>query len=161
MEKTFILRKLRPFYKNKTKELSRSPLYYFVDLGLRNYAGGTFGALQIPESFSYPFRNLVFNILYQKLKHTGATLHFWRTKDGAEVDFVIRWREEIIPVEVKFKEFKRSDIPRSLFSFMKKYSPKKAFMISLGGFEGVYKVEKTKVAFGNVFDLIMNRYILI
>ncbi|NIA09074.1 MAG: AAA family ATPase, partial [Nitrospiraceae bacterium] len=76
-EKTFILKKLTPYFKNVKKEIVKSPCYYFYDLGLRNYAMGSFGNLM---DFGPPFENLVLNILRERLRWTGATIHFWRTK---------------------------------------------------------------------------------
>ncbi len=153
-EKTFIVKKVTPFYRNKSKELTKTPVYYFIDIGLRNYSAGEFGRLDLREKFSFPFQNLVYNILNRKLKHTGATLHFWRTKDGAEVDFVIRLGERVIPVEAKFIEFEKPKVSRSLRSFISKYSPTVAFVVGIGGSEVREKINGTLVIFTDIFNFM-------
>jgi predicted AAA+ superfamily ATPase len=45
LEKTFILWKATPWFTNIRKEITKAPVYYFRDLGLRNFASGSFGAL--------------------------------------------------------------------------------------------------------------------
>jgi len=45
LEKTFIIKKLTPYFRNKRKEITKSPLIYFYDLGLRNYTNCIFKPL--------------------------------------------------------------------------------------------------------------------
>ena len=43
--------------------------------------------------------------LWRKLGYTKAgTLSYYRTTDGAEVDFIIETENELVPVEVKWTE---------------------------------------------------------
>ncbi len=153
-EKTFILRRISPFFRNRRKELTKMPVYYFVDVGLRNYCLGRFGNLVTSEDFSMVFQNLVYNLLRAKTKRFGATVHFWRTKDGSEVDFVIRLGEKVIPVEVKFQELKRAKVTRSLRSFIRRYRPERAYVVSLSSL-GAETVDGCKVEFPSVFELIL------
>ncbi len=106
-QKTFIIRKVTPYFRNIRKEIAKSPVIYFYDFGLRNYALGLFGNLNIPSELGFLFQNLILNILKEKLTLTSGKVHFWRTKDRAEVDFIIELGKNIIPVEVKFKELKK------------------------------------------------------
>jgi len=152
-EKTFIVRKVTPFYRNRTKELTRTPIYYFVDVGLRNFGAGKFGRLNHSDDFAMPFQNLVFNILRDKVKKSGTQILFWRTKDGAEVDFILRTGEEVIPVEVKFQELKSPKVTRSLRSFIQKYNPAEALVVSLTSLITI-TVNSTQVRFLSVFDLL-------
>lgn len=152
-EKTFILKKLTPYFKNVKKEIVKSPCYYFYDLGLRNYAMGSFGNLM---DFGPPFENLVLNILRERLRWTGATIHFWRTKDRAEVDFVIDYGKDILPIEVKYKMFKSPTIFRSMRNFIKRYSPRKALIINLNLRDSVILGE-TEVIFLPYWELLKKR----
>ncbi|WP_367172541.1 DUF4143 domain-containing protein [Desulfobacula sp.] len=34
-------------------------------------------------------------------EHEGAFVYYWRTNNGAEVDFVIEYQDKLIPIEVK------------------------------------------------------------
>lgn len=147
LEKTFIVDKVTPYYKNVRKELTKSPMYYFIDLGLRNYASGEFAGLaDFSPSLGFLFQNFVFNALKENFLLDAPHLHFWRTKDGAEVDFVIDKAQEAIPMEVKYKNFKEPELERSLKSFLSKYDPKRAYVVNLTLDEEV-TVGKTKVAF--------------
>jgi len=148
-----LLRKINPFYRNRTKELIKTPIYYFVDLGLLNFASGKFGNLASPIEFSLPFQNLVFNLLRPVAVKKGYQINFWRSKDGAEVDFVLRIGNRLLPFEVKFKDFKEPSVSRSLRSFIKRYNPEEAYIVSLSSFKPV-RVESTRVRFVSIFDIL-------
>lgn len=150
LEKTFILARVTPFFKNIRKEITRASIYYFVDLGLKNYSVNQFGAATLvmpPQGFL--FQNYVFNCLREmlKVKSSSATIHFWRTQDKAEVDFVIHTGLEAIPVEVKYASVKTPQTSRSFKSFISKYKPKKAFIVHLGDSLKEVEFEKTKIYF--------------
>ena len=142
-EKTFVIKRLNPFYTNIRKEIVKSPIFYFYDHGLRNYALDSFGIL---NDYGFVFENFIFNILREKIKFQGSSLYFWRTKNRAEVDFIIKSGKEILPVEVKYKNFKKPEIKRSLRSFIEEYHPKKALVINLSLMEKS-KIGKTEVIF--------------
>ncbi|MDP3043775.1 MAG: ATP-binding protein [bacterium] len=131
LEKTFILEKITPYFKNARKEITKAPVYYFYDIGMRNYAAGDFGRISLDDNIGFIFENYVFNILKEKTKHTSSSIHFWRTKDGAEVDFIINSGRAVIPVEAKKQNLKQPEITRSLRSFITKYNPEKAFVVNL------------------------------
>ena len=143
LEKTFIISRLSPIYKNIRKEIVKSPVFYFNDLGLRNYSLGIFGDKLISND-GLVFENLVFNILKDKISHSGKQLHFWRTKDGAEVDFVVSKSKETIPVEAKCMSLKQMLIPKSFRSFISQFTPKEAFLVNLDLNEGM-KLDNTDI----------------
>jgi len=143
MEKTFIICKVPPYYRNARKEITKSPIFYFYDIGLRNFAVGYFGTLQ---NKSFVFQNLIFNILKEKTKMSSSKICFWRSKDKAEVDFVIDMGERVLPVEVKYGKLKKTKITRSLRSFLKRYKPKKAFIVNLTMHETI-KIDSCEVCF--------------
>lgn len=130
-QKIFLVELIAPYARNVRKEISKSPVPYFWDLGLRNYSLGLFGHLESPFEKGFVFENLVFLLLRQKLRFKAAKLNYWRTKDKAEVDFVIEAGKRLIPVEVKYKHLKRDKVPASLRSFIAKYTPEKAYIINL------------------------------
>jgi len=147
-EKTFIIQRLTPYFKNKRKEITKAPTVYFYDLGLRNYALGLFGKIDFSTQAGFLFQNFVFNILKEKFRFGGATIHFWRTKDKAEIDFVVNFGKKILPIEVKYKRLseKNFSIERSLRSFIEKYHPEEAWVINLS-LEKEVKLNKTKIKF--------------
>ncbi len=142
-EKTFIIERLSSFHRNPHKEITKNAKYYFYDQGLRNFAINIFGNV---VDFSVNFENLVWQELRFLVMNSSASLYFWRSKDKAEVDFVINTGSEIIPVEVKFVAFKKTQIPRSLRSFINRYKPQKAFVINLD-LSAIEKVNDTKLHF--------------
>ena len=142
-QKTFIIDILPPYFSNKQKEILKSPMSYFIDLGLRNFAAGTFGAFD-DNNRGFVFQNLVKNILSSNLK-AGQALRFWRTNTGAEVDFVIVKGKEVLPVEVKFLDFVKVEINRSMVSFIEKYKPQKA-VIANKSFSGTRQLGSAQIA---------------
>lgn len=132
LEKTFIITKITPFYTNLRKEITKMPLYYFNDLGLRNYILSFFGVLENPSEFPFLFENFVFNHLKSLIKDTNWKINFWRTTSGAEVDFVVNSYRALIPIEVKYKNLEKPEITRSLRSFIEKYHPETVYIIHLG-----------------------------
>jgi len=131
LEKTFILEKITPYFKNARKEITKAPIYYFNDIGMRNYAAGDFGRIRLEDNIGFVFENYVFSALKEKIKHTSASVHFWRSKDVAEVYFIINSGRAAIPVEAKKQNLKQPEITRSLRSFIAKYNPEKAYVVNL------------------------------
>jgi len=152
LEKTFILYKVPPFFTNFRKEITRTPLYYFYDPGMRNFACGEFG---IVKEYGFLFQNCVYTLLQEKLKNIPYKIHFWRTKDGAEVDFVITMGEKIIPVEVKYEELKSPEITRSMRSFIERYKPRRGFLINLSLHDRV-KINNSEIMIIPYYLLLKN-----
>ena len=143
-EKTFVIGRLTPYFSNIRKEITKSPIYYFYDIGLRNYPLGLFGRPLNSNDLGQIFENFIYNILKEKYRYNAASLHFWRTKDRAEVDFVIDSGNSLLPIEVKYKKMKQVEIKRPLRNFIEKYKPEKAFIINLS-LEETIAVGKTEV----------------
>lgn len=133
LEKTFIVHKVTPFFRNVRSEITKSPIYYFVDIGLKNFSINQFGiATLLTPPPGLLFENFVYNALHEYLGLSAATIHFWRTHEKAEVDFVIDTGLAVIPVEVKYTALKSPEITRSFQSFLLKYKPKNAYILHLG-----------------------------
>lgn len=145
-EKTFIVKTVTPYFTNLQKEITKSPIVYFYDLGLRNFSLGLFGNISRQEELGFVFQNLIRNILEEKLRWTSRKIHFWRTLDKAEVDFVIDGGKEVLPVEVKYSSLSEPEMKRSMRSFIEKYKPKEAWVINLSLNEEI-KIGDTTVKF--------------
>ena len=141
LEKTFILKRINPYFKNVRKEITKSPIFYYYDLGLRNFASGSFGSLQ---DKGFVFQNFVFNVLREKVRLSSSKICFWRTKDKAEIDFVVDSGRNLIPIEVKYKKLAAAKIPTSLRSFIKRYKPEKSLIINLS-MDEVVVLNRTKI----------------
>jgi len=130
LENTFILKLLTPFFKNVRKEMTKSPSVYFYDPGIRNYALGAFGNLGRPDDLGFLFQNFVWSELNERIRYSNIKLNYWRTKDKAEVDFVLSAADRIIPIEAKYQKFDQPILERSLRSFIDKYHPVRAAIIN-------------------------------
>jgi predicted AAA+ superfamily ATPase len=143
-QKIFLLNLVTPYSRNVRKEISQSPVVYFMDLGMRNYSLGLFGNLGSSSECGFLFQNLIFQIVSAGAPKASTRVHFWRTKDKAEVDFVIEKGKKLIPVEVKYKVLKDMEIPRALINFCEQYTPGEAYIVNLS-LKKKKRVGKTEV----------------
>ncbi len=155
-QKTFLLDIISPYARNVRKEITKSPVPYFWDLGLRNYALGIFGHLGSPSECGFIFENLVFLLLREKIRIEATKLNFWRTKDKAEVDFILERGRNVVPIEVKYKSLKKQEISRSFRSFIEKYSPDKAYIVNLD-YNNTLKINKTTLFFLPCYELLYKK----
>lgn len=154
LEKTFIIRKVSPFFKNVRKEITKSPVYYFYDLGLRNFALGNFGTL---SETGFVFQNFIYSILRDQISSSSSRICFWRTKDKAEVDFVVDSGRTTIPIEVKYKQMTAPEVTKALRSFIEKYKPVKTLIVNLT-LEKIIEINKTKVYFVPFYKIMANSF---
>ena len=159
--KIFIFESVTPYARNVRKEITKSPVIYFWDLGLRNYSLGLFGHLSSPSECGFVFENLVFLMLKEQIKYSSTKLNFWRTKDKAEVDFILDSGSDIIPVEVKFQSLKKDKISRSLHSFIRRYEPSEAYIINLDYKKRIKTGKKTTLYFIPFYELVSTDLITI
>lgn len=114
LENTYIIKKLPPFSSSAKVEIVKSPKVFFFDTGLmqmlwlKNLERGLWGAV---------LETSVFGELAKK--YTADNLHFWRSKGGNEIDFILKTKEGILPIEVKrnFGHF----VKKSMDFFLNKY----------------------------------------
>ncbi|MEK7526099.1 MAG: ATP-binding protein [Patescibacteria group bacterium] len=159
LEETFVIKKVTPFYRNIRSEITKAPIYYFVDLGLRNYLLGLFGLPLIPnELVGHLFENAIFSMLRLVNDIPVNGIHFWRTKDNAEVDFVINTGTGVIPLEVKYTELKQPGTTRSFKSFLGKYKPSKAYIVHLGS-DMADVLNETEVLFIPYYKVSSNKFL--
>ena len=151
-ENTFVIKTIYPFFKNKRKELKKSPTIYFNDLGLRNFSLNQFGNEAVTLNSGRLFQNLIYTILQDIFRNRFYSIHYWRTSDQAEVDFVIDTGDQIIPIEVKFTLLKKDRIRRSLRNFIDAYAPKKSYVVNLN-YENEIKIKDTVVKFIPYYQL--------
>lgn len=156
-QKIFLLELVSPYARNIRKEITKSPVPYFWDMGIRNYSLGIFGHVSSPSEFGLLFENFVFLLLRTRTVLSLTKLNFWRTKDRAEVDFILESGKEIIPIEVKFKSFKKEEVPRSLRSFIDKYGPSEAYIVNLN-FKKTLKIDKTTLFFIPFYELLFKEF---
>lgn len=154
-EKTFILEAVTPFFRNKKKEVVKAPQYYFIDNGLRNFLLNIQDLMVHVDQVGFLFQQLIYWILSKKTADSVTSIHYWRTQNRAEVDFVMLSGLQVLPVEVKSFGMKEAKIGRSLHSFIDDYSPKEAWFINRN-LEKKIKVKDTTVWFRPWFDLLVD-----
>jgi len=127
---TFVISLLPPYHRNFAKELKLSPVVYFEDLGLANFSKGQLGKLFSHQDLAFQFQNLVHNLLIDYCKKHNYTLHYWRTSDGSEIDFVIDKFTDVVPVEIKFRQMSRPSLTKAFHSFIRRYKPSTGYLIN-------------------------------
>jgi len=142
-EQTYIISIIKPYFTNRKKELTKSPTVYFNDIGMLNFSRNRF---EINSTDGMIFQNFIFTILDQKFNQGLSEINFWRSKDKAEVDFVVHTKEGIIPIEVKNKNMQKSTITRSFRSFISNYKPNKGVFVNLSYRDSII-INNTKVNF--------------
>jgi len=123
---------------------------YMLDIGLFNAKSGIDISTMInpsDEIFGIFNGAMTEQFVMQELMATGHTPCYWgREKGEAEVDFVIQWRNELVPVEAKSGIRKKS---KSLDVYRQLYHPKHAIRTTLRGFgmaDGLYSVPLYMIA---------------
>lgn len=108
LEKAFILFRLPSLGNNPRSEITRFEKIYFYDTGIRNALIGDFSPMEFRYDKGMLFENF-FIAERRKAYHrhqSSVYPHFWRTKDGSEIDLVEREGTEIKAFECKWSEGK-------------------------------------------------------
>lgn len=151
LNETFICAEVRPFFKNRQKELSKNPKIFFYDTGFRNSLVENTNSLDKRSDSGAVIENAVF-IRLNELCHGINKINFWRTKAGAEVDFVLHAGGDIIPIEVKYSRFEREKASRSFINFVESFNPGRGIVLTRD-YRGKTTVGKTEVIFMPVYYL--------
>ncbi len=105
LEGSFVLKLLRPHYKNYSKRMIKSPKLYFLDSGLLCYLLQirTSEELRNHSSRGAIFETFVLSELMKIFTNQGLTpdIWFWRDAKGHEVDLIVETENGIIPIEIK------------------------------------------------------------
>ncbi len=125
LEKTFVVTRLTPYSKNLRREIGGKYKVYFTDLGIRNALIGDFNALNVRNDLGAMWEN--FLILermkaYANKNQDLAHYNFWRSYDGAEVDYVEKsYTDALSAYEFKYQG---STLSRGAYSFTNAYQTK-------------------------------------
>lgn len=98
LEKTYICKLVKPFYKNKRKEIVKIPKVFFFDAGLRNVVVNDFRLFNERVDAG----ELLENAVWMQLNRQGIDTQYWRDKSKNEVDFIFELKQqEVIAMEIK------------------------------------------------------------
>ncbi len=145
LQHTYVVHLLKPFHRNLVTEIKKSPKAYFLDLGLRNSVINNFSPFDTRGDKGKLMENFVLRELVSSFE--GWELNYWRTTGKAEIDFILRRDDELVPVEVKLGGRK---LGRGFYSFLKIYKPKRAVVVTLDKFRK-QKIGKTTLYWLPVF----------
>ena len=129
LEQMFIIKMVEPLESNKKKAIKKMKKVFFLDLGLRNIIINNFNDIDSRQDSGALFENYVY---LEIIKHADAysTINFFRTRDGAEVDFVINDMYKLQTFEVKFKSLETTKSYRALTNFNKEENISESFVIN-------------------------------
>lgn len=123
LEDLLLAFRLQVFTRRAQRHLVAHPKFYWFDAGIFN-AMRPAGPLDRPQEIAgAALEGLVAQHLRAWIDYSGgeATLSYWRTKSGTEVDFVVYGRAVFWGIEVKHTTTLRSADLRSLKAFREDY----------------------------------------
>ncbi|HET6203314.1 MAG TPA: ATP-binding protein [Planctomycetota bacterium] len=124
LEDTLLGFTLPPFSRSGRVRVLKTPKFYFFDVGVRNALARLPLERGILATEGRPLlEHWVACELAARIGYVGRTrrLSYWRTVDGAEVDFVLELPREAIPIEVKYTERPRPEDARGAERFLDRY----------------------------------------
>lgn len=131
LEEAHIVSLVQPWNSGKRTELTGTPKVFFVDNGIRNAVLSHFSAWPSREDRGALLENWVLTEILKSLRPVTDGIGFWRTKAGAEVDFVVERGNTRIGVEVKASST-RPVLPRAARSFIQAARPSRFIMLYMG-----------------------------
>ena len=122
LEKAFVIYRLGSFNRNLRNELNKSRKIYFYDNGLRNAIINHFQKIELRNDIGGLWENF---LLAERTKFLAANKiycnrYFWRTKDGAEIDYIEEYNGEIHAFEFKWNPEAKAKFSKT---FVEKYRP--------------------------------------
>ena len=122
LETSYLLVRLPAYAVNRTKRLIKSPKTYWSDTGLALHIA------QVAEPLGAHLENLVLQDLlaWRDARLDRAEIAYWRTTNGAEVDFVLEAGSRLLPIEIKSTRRPRLRDAAHLRAFQAEYGPQAA-----------------------------------
>jgi predicted AAA+ superfamily ATPase len=128
LEQIYIIKLVRPYSGNVRSEISKMPKVFFYDTGLMQMLW--LKSLQ-KEIIGNVFETSVFCELVKK--YGRENIYYWRTKDRREIDFILKDKNALIPIEVKIN-FNKANLSAIKY-FLENYKVDKYQIIGIDGYE--------------------------
>ncbi|MBU4030842.1 ATP-binding protein [Patescibacteria group bacterium] len=121
LEKNFVIFRLKPFTKNKRREISKLKKVYFYDTGIRNAVIGDFSLQGDRNDIGALWENfmIIEKMKFNAYHNIDAELYFWRTYDGNEIDLIEEKEKKLLGYEFKWND-KQKKIGKS-FDWLNSY----------------------------------------
>ena len=123
----------------------------FIDNGIRNIVFGGFQPVHSRPDRGALWENFAFTEIYKSINPVLDSIGYWRSKAGAEVDFIIEHQGRIAACEIKAGNL-RGKIPRGSRSFIEAYQPELFLAVSSGSNHSA-EFGKTELRFIQLFEL--------
>lgn len=139
LERADLIYSLKPYFSNLNKRLIKTPKIYFLDTGLAARLQGWSDVLPVLSSpqLGGLFETLVFAEIVKFIRNHRKDwqLFFWRTKEGEEVDFVLKTEKgKIYAFEAKCSMQKTPEAITYPPAFEKHFAPTTPLVIvTFGG----------------------------
>lgn len=133
LEATYVIHLLKPYYKNKTKQLVKAPKLYFVDTGILCYLLGIDSKerfLKASERGSI-FENMIIMDVLKSLAYDRHDLYFYRTTRGEEIDLLVEKGAHLNAYEIKFSKTPTPQMAGTLIKFQKEHSTAGTHLVCL------------------------------
>jgi len=124
LEDMFIGVRVPAWSRSSRKNLLSTPKFMLFDLGVRHAAAGLEVSRATVRSNPGPiFEQWVGLEIWRRLQYLGnGELFYLRTRDGAEIDYIVERKGKITPVEVKWTEKPTLSDARHILTFLKEHS---------------------------------------
>lgn len=158
MEASFVIFKLPPYFDNFGKRVTKSPKYYFTDVGLLAYLLGIETADQVARDplVGSLFENLVILELLKTRYNQGkqAGLYFFRDSYGNEVDVLCALGRDLLGIEIKSSATWHPGFRKTLRHFNDKLTPLAHAAVIYNGDEQAFSDGTQALRFNQVAGLL-------
>lgn len=109
LEKSFVIFRLGGFSRNLRKEVTKMDKIYFYDLGIRNMLIDNFKPLKDRNDVGQLWENflIIERMKILSYRNISASVYFWRTYSGAELDYVEERSGKLFGYEFKYGRKKK------------------------------------------------------
>ncbi len=122
---------VEPYKKRQSRQvISKASKFYLFDVGIAGALTKRFLEEEKGELFGKALEHFIFTEIkaFRSYRDLTFDIHFWRTKNGQEVDFILGNAE--VAIEVKGSGKVDSRDLRHLTAFQEEFSPRQAIVVS-------------------------------
>ena len=115
------------YFINQKKQIIKAPKLFYCDTGIVNYfmQNDSIEKMVHTAQWGSVLETFVFTEILKQIQHLTPqpSVYYWRTNNGAEVDFIIEYNNKLIPIEVKAGIQIKKQSLRGLKSFVEAQQP--------------------------------------
>ena len=112
LKHTHIIQLVPPYLQSVHKQIRKMEKVFFYDTGVRNALLNNFEEIQFRSDSGALFENM----MALEFLHVYKNIYYYRTKNDAEIDFIID-DKEILLIEIKYKKLKNFISPKIFYNF--------------------------------------------